>query len=59
MVFSISYIQEQHKYQLFENVKPDVLIILGDTHSGLSVLPASHYDIKIFHIEARLRAWDK
>lgn len=45
--------------QLFRKVKPDALIILGDTHSGLSVLPASHYGIKIFHMEAGLRAWDK
>ena len=45
--------------QLFRKVKPDALIILGDTHSGLSVLPASYYGIKIFHMEAGLRAWDK
>jgi UDP-N-acetylglucosamine 2-epimerase (non-hydrolysing) len=45
--------------QLFRKVKPDALIILGDTYSGLSVLPASHYGIKIFHMEAGLRAWDK
>jgi len=45
--------------KLFRKVKPDALIILGDTYSGLSVLPASHYGIKIFHMEAGLRAWDK
>lgn len=45
--------------ELFQKVKPDALIILGDTHSGLSVLPASHHGIKIFHMEAGLRAWDK
>ena len=45
--------------QLFRKVKPDALVILGDTYSGLSVLPASHYGIKIFHMEAGLRAWDK
>ena len=45
--------------ELFRKVKPDALIILGDTHSGLAVLPASHYGIKIFHMEAGLRAWDK
>src|SRR3990172_6079425 len=42
-----------------ELIEPDALIILGDTYSGLSVLPASHYGIKIFHMEAGLRAWDK
>jgi len=45
--------------ELFQKVKPDALIVLGDTYSGLSVMPASHNDIKIFHMEAGLRAWDK
>lgn len=44
---------------LFEKVKPDALLVLGDTFSCLSVLPASHRGIKIFHMEAGLRAWDK
>jgi len=45
--------------ELFEKTKPDALIVLGDTYSGLSVLPAAHHGIKIFHMEAGLRAWDK
>lgn len=45
--------------ELFEKVKPDALVVLGDTHSGLCVLPAAHHGIKIFHMEAGLRAWDK
>ena len=45
--------------ELFEREAPDALIILGDTHSGLSVLPAANRGIKIFHMEAGLRAWDK
>ena len=44
---------------LFEEIKPDALLILGDTFSGLSVLPAAHRGIKIFHMEAGLRAWDR
>ena len=44
---------------LLERVKPDILLILGDTYSGLSVLPAAHRGVKIFHMEAGLRAWDK
>jgi UDP-N-acetylglucosamine 2-epimerase (non-hydrolysing) len=44
---------------LMEKVKPDALLILGDTYSGLSVMPASYRGIKIFHMEAGLRAWDK
>jgi len=45
--------------ELFQKVKPDALLILGDTYSGLSVMPAAHHGIKIFHMEAGLRAWDK
>lgn len=45
--------------ELMELVKPDALLILGDTYSGLSVLPAAHRGIKIFHMEAGLRAWDR
>jgi UDP-N-acetylglucosamine 2-epimerase (non-hydrolysing) len=44
---------------LFEKVKPDALVILGDTYSGLSVMPAAHRGIKIFHMEAGLRAYDR
>jgi UDP-N-acetylglucosamine 2-epimerase (non-hydrolysing) len=44
---------------LMEKLKPDALLILGDTFSGLSVLPAAHRGIKIFHMEAGLRAWDR
>lgn len=45
--------------ELMEVVKPDALLILGDTYSGLSVMPAAHRGIKIFHMEAGLRAWDR
>jgi len=44
--------------QLMATVKPDALLILGDTYSGLSVMPAASRGIKIFHMEAGLRAWD-
>jgi UDP-N-acetylglucosamine 2-epimerase (non-hydrolysing) len=44
---------------LMDKVKPDALLVLGDTYSGLSVMPAAHRGIKIFHMEAGLRAWDK
>lgn len=45
--------------ELMEKVKPDALLILGDTYSGLSVMPAAHRGIKVFHMEAGLRAWDR
>ena len=43
---------------LIGKIRPDALIVLGDTHSGLAVLPAAHRGVKIFHMEAGLRAWD-
>lgn len=45
--------------EIFEKVKPDALLILGDTYSGLSIMPATKRGIKTFHMEAGLRAWDK
>lgn len=44
--------------ELFARIKPEALLILGDTFSGLSVMPAAHRGIKTFHMEAGLRAWD-
>ena len=49
-------IQTSEKILLKE--KPDVLLILGDTNSGLSVIPAAHHGIKIVHLEAGMRAYD-
>jgi UDP-N-acetylglucosamine 2-epimerase (non-hydrolysing) len=45
--------------EVMEKTRPDALLVLGDTYSGLSVLPAAHRGIKIFHMEAGLRAWDR
>lgn len=44
---------------LFQQIKPDALLILGDTFSGLCVMPAAQRGIKIFHMEAGMRAWDR
>jgi UDP-N-acetylglucosamine 2-epimerase (non-hydrolysing) len=46
-------------YDLLARVKPDALVVLGDTYSGLAVMPAADLGIKIFHMEAGLRAYDK
>jgi UDP-N-acetylglucosamine 2-epimerase (non-hydrolysing) len=45
--------------ELFKKIKPDALLILGDTYSGLAIMPATHHGIKTFHMEAGLRAYDK
>jgi UDP-N-acetylglucosamine 2-epimerase len=45
--------------KLMADVKPDALLILGDTFSGLSIMPAAHRGVRVFHMEAGLRAWDK
>jgi len=44
--------------KLLEKEKPDILLILGDTNSGLSAIPAAHQGIKIAHLEAGMRSYD-
>ena len=39
-------------------VQPDALLVLGDTHSCLSVIPAKHRKIPTFHMEAGNRCFD-
>ena len=43
---------------LFEQVNPDGVLVLGDTNSGLSVIPAKRRHIPIFHMEAGNRCFD-
>lgn len=38
--------------------KPDALLILGDTNSGLSAIAAARHDIPVFHMEAGNRCFD-
>ncbi len=49
-------ILETEKIIIKEN--PDVLLILGDTNSGLASIVGAHYGIKIVHLEAGMRAYD-
>lgn len=44
--------------EVLKKEKPDILVILGDTHSGLAAIPAAHHDISIAHIEAGMRSYD-
>jgi UDP-N-acetylglucosamine 2-epimerase (non-hydrolysing) len=44
--------------QVILKEKPDLILILGDTNSGLSAIPAAHHGIPIAHLEAGMRAYD-
>lgn len=46
-------------YALMEKVKPDALLILGDTNSALSAISAKRLKIPIFHMEAGNRCFDE
>jgi UDP-N-acetylglucosamine 2-epimerase (non-hydrolysing) len=43
---------------LLREVKPDALLVLGDTNSCLAVIPAKRQHIPIFHMEAGNRCFD-
>lgn len=44
---------------VFEKIKPDALLIYGDTNSCLSVISAKKRKIPIFHMEAGNRSFDQ
>ena len=46
-------------YELMAEVKPDAIIVLGDTNSCLSVLSAKRLKIPVFHMEAGNRCKDE
>ena len=46
-------------YELMQKVKPDALIVLGDTNSCLSVISAKRLKIPVFHLEAGNRCFDE
>ncbi len=45
-------------YNLMAEVKPDAVLVLGDTNSALSAISAKRLKIPIFHMEAGNRCWD-
>lgn len=45
-------------YDLISEVKPDALLVLGDTNSALSAISAKRLKVPIFHMEAGNRCWD-
>lgn len=46
-------------YELMAEVKPDAILVLGDTNSCLSVISAKRLKIPIFHMEAGNRCKDE
>ena len=44
--------------KVLEEVKPEALLVLGDTNSCLAVIPAKRRKIPIFHMEAGNRCFD-
>ena len=46
-------------YQLIVEVKPDAVLVLGDTNSCLSVIGAKRLHIPVFHMEAGNRCFDE
>ena len=45
--------------KIFDEYKPEALLIYGDTNSCLSVIPAKRRKIPIFHMEAGNRCFDQ
>ena len=46
-------------YKLMVEIKPDAVLVLGDTNSCLSVISAKRLHIPIFHMEAGNRCFDE
>ncbi|MSS44403.1 UDP-N-acetylglucosamine 2-epimerase (non-hydrolyzing) [Anaerosalibacter bizertensis] len=46
-------------YEILKKEDPDALLILGDTNSALSAIPAKRLKIPIFHMEAGNRCFDQ
>jgi UDP-N-acetyl-L-fucosamine synthase len=45
--------------EVLDKVKPDAMLVLGDTNSCLSAIPAKRRKIPIFHMEAGNRCFDQ
>ena len=46
-------------YKLMSQIKPDAVLVLGDTNSCLSAIPAKRLHIPVFHMEAGNRCKDE
>lgn len=56
--FSYIWTMMQEVEEIINNVKPDAVIILWDTNSGLSAYVAKRKSIPVFHMEAGNRCYD-
>ena len=45
--------------RVLEQIKPEAMLVLGDTNSCLAVIPAKRRQIPIFHMEAGNRCFDQ
>ena len=45
--------------KVYDEFSPDAVLILGDTNSSLSAIPAKRQQIPIFHMEAGNRCFDQ
>ncbi|HCM64415.1 MAG TPA: UDP-N-acetylglucosamine 2-epimerase (non-hydrolyzing) [Morganella sp. (in: Bacteria)] len=45
--------------QVLEDISPDAMLVLGDTNSCISAIPAKRRKIPIFHMEAGNRCFDQ
>jgi UDP-N-acetylglucosamine 2-epimerase (non-hydrolysing) len=45
-------------FNLFSEINPDAILVLGDTNSSLSIISAKRQKIPIFHMEAGNRCFD-
>ncbi len=46
-------------YKIMSEIRPDALLILGDTNSALSAISAKRLKIPVFHMEAGNRCFDE
>jgi UDP-N-acetylglucosamine 2-epimerase (non-hydrolysing) len=46
-------------YAIIEDLKPDAILLLGDTNSALSAISAKRLKVPIFHMEAGNRCFDQ
>lgn len=45
--------------EVLEGIKPDAMLVLGDTNSCMAVIPAKRRKIPVFHMEAGNRCFDQ